>query len=177
MKETFWLLDVNYEVKDHDPEVWIWGIKEDGKRILVIDRNFLPYFYLEVAEKEDPQAVMKQIEAQRADFPLIDRLETVDRRSFGRPVKAIKVTCRDPDLVERYSKRLSKIRGVKGSFEDDMRYSMRYLIDNDVTPCGWHEVEAEKTENTWGVQVDQVFLAESFPKLSLIHISEPTRPY
>jgi hypothetical protein len=30
MKTLFWLLDVNYEVKDHKPEVWIWGIDEDN---------------------------------------------------------------------------------------------------------------------------------------------------
>ena len=63
-KKTFWLLDVNYEVNDHRPEVWIWGISEDGKRILIIDRNFLAYFYLQIKEKENPQAVMERIHTQ-----------------------------------------------------------------------------------------------------------------
>lgn len=31
MKKTFWLPDVNYKVKDHQPEMWIWGIDEEGK--------------------------------------------------------------------------------------------------------------------------------------------------
>lgn len=39
MKKSFGLLDVNYEVKDHQPELWIWGIDDEGKRILIIARR------------------------------------------------------------------------------------------------------------------------------------------
>ena len=65
MEKTFWLLDVNYEVKNHQPEVWIWGIGDDGKRILIIDRNFLAYFYIVVDDKEKPQAVIERIETRK----------------------------------------------------------------------------------------------------------------
>lgn len=164
MKKIFWLLDVNYEVKDHQPEVWIWGIDDEGKRILIVDRNFSPYFYLMIEEKENPQAVMERIKSRKKDFPFIVKLELVDRKFFGRPVKAIKVICQDPNFVEKYSKSLKKIKGVEKRLEHDIRYSMRYLIDNDVTPCGWHEVEVEETENELGVQVDGVYLAKSFPQ-------------
>jgi hypothetical protein len=44
MKVTFWLLDVNYEVKDHEPEVWLWGVDSSGDRVLIIDRGFVSYF-------------------------------------------------------------------------------------------------------------------------------------
>jgi DNA polymerase I len=164
MKKTFWLLDVNYEVKDHQPEVWIWGIDEQEKRILIIDRNFLAYFYLLIKEGEDPQAVIERIQTRKKDFPFLVKLEPVNRKFFGRPVKAIKVVCQDPDLIARYSKVFKKIKGVEKCLEDDIRYSMRYLIDNNVTPCGWHEVEVEETENELGAQVDGVYLAKSFPQ-------------
>ncbi len=163
MKKTFWLLDVNYEVKNHRPKMWIWGIDEEGKRILIIDRNFLQYFYLLVKEKENPQTIMERIQAS-PDFPFIVKLETLDRRFFGRPVKTIKVSCQDPDLISKYSKVLKEVEGVEECLEDDFRYSMRYLIDNDITPCSWYEVEVEETENTLGVQVDEVYLAKSFPQ-------------
>ncbi len=164
MKEIFWLLDVNYEVKDHQPEVWIWGINDNGDRVLIIDRNFLSYFYILVDEKVDPEVVMKQIESQKSSFPFLVKLEIADRRSFGKPVKVIKAFCQDPNLISDYSKRMRKIRGAKKCLEDDIRFSMRYLIDNDITPCGWHEVEVEKTENMFGAQVNEVYLAKSFPK-------------
>ena len=57
MKVTFWLLDVNYEVKNNMPEIWLWGIEETGKRVLIIDRNFHAYFYIKVDEKEKPENI------------------------------------------------------------------------------------------------------------------------
>ena len=164
MKVTFWLLDLNYEVKDHTPEVWLWGIDDSGDRVLVIDRNFLAYFYVVLEEDADPARVIEEIEAGKAEYPFITKLETVERRFFGKPVRVVKVYCRDPNLVSKYVRVLRKLEGVKECLEDDIRYSMRYLIDNDVVPCGWHEIEANEETNDLGVQVDKVYVAESFPK-------------
>jgi len=165
MKTIFWLLDVNYEVREQKPEVWLWGIDDKGQRILIIDRNFLTYFYLIIKEDENPQNIIQNIESRKAlEFPSIAKLETVKRRYFGKSVNAVKVVCQDPDVIAKYAKAMTKIEGVKESLEDDIRYSMRYLIDNGMSPCGWHEIEVEQTNNTFGVQVDQLYLAKTFPK-------------
>lgn len=163
MKKRFWLLDVNYEVEAHQPELWIWGIDDEGRRILIIDRNFLPYFYLVLEEKENPEVVVDRIHSRKADLPPLAALEPVERKYFGKPVNAIKVSCKDPNPIPNYSKDLSKIKGIKKSLEDDIRYSMRYLIDNDATPCGWHEIEVEETKPMMKTQVDNMYLAKSFP--------------
>jgi len=165
MKKIFWLLDVNYEVKDHKPEMWIWGIDDEDKRILIIDRNFLPYFYLVAEQKESPQLIVKTLESLEADYPLIKKLDLTNRRFFGKPVNVIKVVCQDPNVVSKYGRSLKKVKGIKKCLEDDIRYSMRYLIDNNVIPCSWHEIEVEETENNLGVQVDKVYLAKTFPKV------------
>ncbi|HDN05748.1 MAG TPA: hypothetical protein ENF90_01970, partial [Candidatus Bathyarchaeota archaeon] len=68
MKITFWLLDVNYEVKNHKPEIWLWGVDSSGNRVLVIDRNFLSYFYVVVEDHADPVKVAKGIEAEKAKY-------------------------------------------------------------------------------------------------------------
>jgi len=165
MKTIFWLLDVNYEVREQKPEVWLWGIDDKGQRILIIDPNFLTYFYLIVKEGQNPKNIIQNIESRKAsEFPSIAKLETVKKKYFGKPVNAIKIVCQDPDVVAKYAKAMAKIEGVKESLEDDIRYSMRYLIDNGMSPCGWHEIEVEQTKNTFGVQVDQVYLAKTFPK-------------
>jgi len=164
MKKTFWLLDVNYEVKEHKPEMWIWGIDDQDKRILIIDRNFLPYFYLVAEQKENQQLIIETIESLKADHPLIKKLEPTNRRFFGKPVNAIKVVCQDPEVIPKYVKTLKKVKGVKDCLEDDIRYSMRYLVDNNIIPCSWHETEVEETENNLGVQIDKVYLAKTFPK-------------
>jgi len=164
MKITFWLLDVNYEVREHKPEVWLWGIDTEGKRVLIVDRNFPAYFYVVVKEDENPEKVAERIEARKAELPLITEMEVVKRRFFGKAVKTLKVFCQDPNLISKYAKRIRKIEGVKKCLEDDVRYSMRYLVDNDVKPCSWHEVEVEETPNNLKVKVDEVFLARGFPK-------------
>lgn len=142
----------------------MWGIDDAGNRILIIDRSFLPYFYLVTDETTDPQAVLEQIKTRKAEFPFLIGLELVDRKYFGRPVKVIRAVCRDPDLMQEYCRKLSKIQGVKKCLEDDIRYSMRYLVDNDVAPCGWHEIEAEETESPPRVQIDKTYSAKGSPK-------------
>jgi len=163
MKVIFWVLDVNYEVENEMPEIWLWGIDTSGKKVLVIDRNFLAYFYIVVEESVSPEKVVKEIE--KAHLPSVAKLEVVDRKFFGRPVKAIKVYCKDPDAVPKYAKTFRKLEGVKDCLEDDIRYSMRYLIDNNVIPCGWHEIEATEEKSLTNVQVDKVYVAKSYPKL------------
>jgi DNA polymerase I len=164
MKVAFWLLDVNYEVKDHIPEIWLWGVDSSGDRMLVIDRNFLAYFYAVVEENSDSAKVVEEIEAGKAEYPFITKLEVVERKFFGKPVKAVKVYCRDPSVLSKHARALRNLEGVKECLEDDVRYSMRYLIDNDVVPCGWHEIEVNEEANALGVQVDKVYTAESLPK-------------
>jgi DNA polymerase I len=165
MKVMFWLLDVNYEVKNHTPEMWLWGIDDSGKRVLIIDRNFLAYFYVVVEDGVDAAKVVKNIESEGVEHPFIVKLEVVERKFFGKPVKAVKVYCKDPDAIVKYAKAFRKIEGVKECLEDDIRYSMRYLIDNNVVPCGWHEIEAVEETKAMSVQVDKVYLAKSLPKL------------
>ncbi len=164
MKITFWLLDINYEVKNHEPEVWLWGIDSTGNRVLVIDRGFLSYFYAVVDERFDPEKVASEIWPRKAEFPLVVRVEVVERKFFGKPVKALKVYCRDPDFMAKYAKAFRKIEGIKECFEDDIRYSMRYLIDNGVVPSGWHEVDVAEELKNADLQVDHVYVASSPPK-------------
>ncbi len=78
IKKVFWLLDVNYEVKDHEPQLWMWGIDEDGECLLIIDKNFLAYCYVVLEESENPQEVMDRIMLQKADFPSLVKLEPVE---------------------------------------------------------------------------------------------------
>ena len=164
MKLTFWLLDINYEVKDHKPEVWLWGIDDKENRVLVIDREFTPYFYAVLNESANPEKVVELINARKNELPYITRIETVERKYFGKKVRALKIFCQDPELISKYAKRIEKIEGVEKCLEDDIRLSMRYLIDNEITPCGWHTLEAEEIPNEQNLQVDKIYLARSKPK-------------
>jgi DNA polymerase I len=144
--------------------MWLWGLDPQGEKVLIIDKKFLSYFYIVVEEGFDPAKVVSTINSARTEYPFITGIEVVDRKLFGKPVKALKVYCKDPEVMGKYAKSLRKIGGVKECLEDDIRYSMRYLIDNKVVPCGWHEVEVSGEIADLDVQVDKVYLAESHPK-------------
>ena len=162
MKITFWLLDINPKIENGTAELWLWGIDSKGNRVLVIDRNFTAYFYAVVKEGFDPSKTAKEI---MSAYPSsIVNLEVVERRFFGKPVQAIKVYCKVAIETGKLAKALRGLEGVKECLEDDIRISMRYLIDNNVAPCAWHEVEAEEEENRLGVRADKVYAARSIPK-------------
>lgn len=164
MKIAFWLLDLNYENKDEKSELWMWGIDTVGNRVLIIDRSFKTYFYVVLKENSSSQAVVKEICQRRVEFPLILETESVQKKFFGRPVAALKISVQNPAVMSRYAKALETFEGVDKCLEDDIRFSMRYLIDNDVSPCEWHEMEVEESDETINVQADRIYLARSFPK-------------
>jgi DNA polymerase I len=163
MKTSFWLLDINYEVGDEGTETWLWGISSADERVLIIDRNFIDYFYAIVKDDADPSKVIKDIKS--VQHPSIVKLEAVDRKLFGKQVKAVKVYCKNPDAMLKCAKELREIEGVTDCLEDDLRFSMRYLIDNEVVPCSWHEVEIAEEKPTKDLGVAHVYEAASKPKL------------
>ena len=162
MKITFWLLDLNYAVENDAPEVWIWGVTASGERVVIVDRSLVAYFYAVVEETANPETVVEAISNQR--FPSISKLDLVDRKFFGKPVKAVKVYCTTPEVLAECAKALRKREGVKECLEDDIRFAMRYLVDNNVVPCGWHEVEVVEENRRNDVCVDKMYLAKSVPK-------------
>jgi DNA polymerase I len=144
-------------------ELWLWGIAENGERVLVVDRNFVDYFYAVVDESFDPSNVAEKI--RRTLVASIVKLEVAPRRFFGKPVQTVKVYCRTPSDTAKLARALRNFEGVKECLEDDIRLSMRYLIDNNMVPCGWHEVDAEEEKNTLDVRIDKVYEAKAPPQL------------
>ncbi len=162
VKVTFWLLDINSETREDMPEVWLWGVTDNKDRVLIVDRNFVAHFYAVVDENFDPSMVAAEINKALGDS--VVRTEIAPRKLFGKPVNTVKVYCKKPDEVSMLSKALRRLEGVQDCLEDDIRPSMQYLIDNDVVPCGWHEIEATEEKNTQSARVDMVCWAESPPK-------------
>ena len=108
MKITFWLLDINSETRNGTAELWLWGIAENGERVLVIDRNFVAYFYAVVEEGFDPSKVAEEI--RKTHNASIVKLEVAPRKFFGKPVQTVKVYCRNPDEAAKLARTLRNAR-------------------------------------------------------------------
>jgi len=162
MKLNFWLLDINPKIDDTSTQLWLWGIDEKGNRVLVIDKNFTAYFYAVVKEGFEPLQIAQEI--LKTLPSAIVKAEIENRRFFGKPVQAIKVCCRVSSETGKIAKKLRELEGVKECLEEDIRIPMRYLIDNNVAPCSWHEVDAEEEGNVAGLRVDKVYVIGDIPK-------------
>ncbi len=166
MKTSFWLLDINYEMVDGSPQIHLWGLDNQNRRILAIDRSPTPYFYLLLRKGKDANDVAQAVLKVTRSLKGILDVTIVERKYFGKSIKVPKITFKDPDpnFINRLARKLSKIEGVEMALEDDIRFSTQYLLDTGITPCGWHELEGKEVENSLGVQVDSVWLATQPPK-------------
>ncbi len=172
MKVSFWLLDINPKMTEGKPvELWLWGIGSDGYRVLVIDRCFTAYFYAVVKEGFGPSVAAALI--MKTASSSIVKAEPVERRFFGKPVQAIKVYCKAATEMSALAKQLRKLEAVQDCLEDDIRVPMQYLIDNDMAPCAWHEVDAEEEACPPKLRVNKVYAACSTPK-QLGALKKPT---
>ena len=70
MRLAFWLLDINDEVVDGKLEIHLWGLDDEGHRVLVIDRDFQPYFYLTLEDGADQDGVIREIEKKASTPPI-----------------------------------------------------------------------------------------------------------
>ncbi len=142
----------------------MWGIDTYGNRVLIIDRSFKTYFYAVLKENANPEKVSEEIHQRKAEFPFILDTRCVQRRYFGKPVNALKVIVQKPGAASKYAKLLRNFEGVEKCLEADIRFSMRYLIDSEASPCEWHEIEVERERDEVEAQIDKIYLAKSLPK-------------
>ncbi len=156
-KLRFTLLDSTYELRGPAPVVVLWGIDEKGRRVVLLDEKFRPYFYALVKQDYSGSLELQRIRMlSKARSPIID-LRIVDKKYFGKPRKAIKVTTVTPEYVREYREQVKRIEWVEDVLEADIRFAMRYIIDKHLFPFTWYEVEVEELEGLRGYRADSVY--------------------
>ena len=138
MRIVFWLVDINYDVVNDIPEIRLWGITNDNRRVVVLDRSFRPYFYVLPKDSRKIKQLAEKIKKVYSVKYKVLKVETVSRKYFGKEVKLLKVTCQIPALIPKIRDELSSLREVKEVLEADIRYYMRYMIDNNIAVSYTH---------------------------------------
>ena len=157
---TAYVLDASYEVVGNEPHVIIWAVAEDGRRVLLRDRRFRPYFYVVPEEGIDLATLAENIRRLSSPrSPIID-VSIVKRRYFGRPLDVLRVTTVIPEYVREYREAVKKLAGVRDVLEADIRFAMRYLIDHSITPCTWVEFRVKKLGRNPNYAVDDIYEVE-----------------
>ncbi len=164
-------LDVSYEVVGREPVIVLWGITTNGDRVVLFDKRFRPYFY--VLPDSDDQSLLNKLSTRikslsKARSPIIS-IDIVEKKYYGIPRRALKVTTVVPEYVREYREEVRKIDGVKEVLEADIRFAMRYLIDKEVYPFDVYRATVEEISRDNRFRVDKVYeLAKDMEKVGTV---------
>jgi len=125
-------------------EIWLWGIDDDGKNVLLVDREFRPYLYAIPREGSAPETIFDALRSSGNSYANVVESSVEEKKLFGQIVKAVKITCTSTETLEAIAKHLSKREQVRQIIGHDIRYSSLYLYDRGLIPCRWHETETEE---------------------------------
>ncbi len=175
MEFPLWLLDIGHDVADGFSEIRLWGIDDQGRRLMLVDRNFHPYFYLVPTDERGAEQLTAEIKGKRQSHPGIADVVVHETRFFGRPLCVVRIVCEEAANFSECVESMAKAEGVKEHLEDDLRPSYRYLLDNGLEPCGWHQVKNGKEVSRPGLRIDGIYELETAPIRVEKHIAPSLR--
>src|SRR5438132_11831361 len=96
--------------------------------------------------------------------PSVDRAVIEKRKRLGEERQVLKVFCKDPDTLEKCARECVRQLGVATSFEDKLRYSIKYQNEFEIRPCQWYRVERRESALDPGkYHVDRTFEIDGHP--------------
>ncbi len=154
---VFQLLDASYDVEGGEPVIVIWARTEDDRRVLLRYKGFRPYFYALLQGDADPGEVAERLRRLSKPGSPITRVELVEKKYIGRKVRALRVETVIPAKVREYRSEVARLPGVEDVLEADIRFAMRYLIDNNLYPMRWYRARVEERQKPGYLRVDAVY--------------------
>ncbi|NIO22598.1 MAG: DNA polymerase [Candidatus Aenigmarchaeota archaeon] len=143
----FCLLDIDYVLKDGKPIVRLWGKTKNGKNVLAIDRDFKPYFYVELSEKHANNDGVERIKrriGELKDIKGTDKLELVEKKLLGEKKTFLKIMLQNPTDIQKLRRIVEDWEGIRKPYEYDITLYKRYLIDRGLTPLEWVSVSGKE---------------------------------
>jgi len=138
----FYILDFSYDIEEGKPVIYIWAIDKDNNRVLILEKNFRPYFYALL--EDNNQKIIDEVKKLNKSESPITKLDVLDKKYYGNPVKALRIETVIPAYVRTYREAVAKISGIKEVLEADIRFYMRYSIDSGLRPFFWFQADVEE---------------------------------
>ncbi len=155
METEFCVLDVDHVLEGESPVIRIWGRTEDGKSVLATDREFYPYFYLDVSDdllKEEGIANLREriLRIGNMGGKYLDIRKT-ERNLLGEGKSLLRVTIQNPVDIPKLRHVVEDWKGVKKAYEYDITFYRRYMIDRGISPMMLVRVEGEEKGTDFAV--------------------------
>lgn len=154
----FLLLDVDYDILGDDLFVILYGRTDDGKRAVVLDKSYKPYFYVLPSDIEKAKAEIQEVLKREKQKVL--GIDTEVRDLFGEEKRFLKLTCNLPQETQKIRdilKSLEERRGGSGSIIEEYEYQMgfyrSYLLDKNLSSFDWLEVRGKESSHPFYAEV------------------------
>ncbi|MBI4918703.1 ribonuclease H-like domain-containing protein [archaeon] len=149
----FYLTDLTYKIENEKPVIYLFGRTKEGKRIIIKDTSFQPYFYLIVKEEQALEKIKKLV----LEDAKIIKIEPAKKNYFEKEILVYKAEVNYPSSVPKFKDELKNWKEVERVLEADILFTRRYLIDKKLTPMTLVKVEGEQIRDQAKVPV---FLAK-----------------
>jgi DNA polymerase I len=140
MKFRGLLLDVDYFVENNKPIIRMWCVDDSGESTVIFDDSFEPYFYVVPYGDVPVSQLMNMSEEVGGELIKPVRIDVVDRKNFGVPMKCYRIFTQLPRDVPYLRELALKFGDVR---EADILFGVRYIIDRRLTPMDGIEAEGE----------------------------------
>jgi DNA polymerase, archaea type len=172
-KLQFFVLDAKYRINNNKAEIYLFAKTISGKQIIVVDNSFDPYFYVIPKLGQDLNEKIKKItvEKNEGEISRVIKTENIQKNIYGKPVDAIKVYTALPRDVPIIRSIIKEWDMVQDTFEYDILFLRRYLIDKEITPITLLEAEVETINRKSKVPA---FLAKSINQVGDETLTNPS---
>jgi len=167
LKEKLLLLDSDYTLIDEKATVRLYCKDVKGKTVLALDQNFRPYFYVMPKEGKVTELSKKigQLDTKKLETKIL-KVETVEKKWQLGKVKILKITIDNPRRIPDVRDALKDWKEVEETYEYDIPFYKRYIIDKQLEPTGSIDVVGREVETEKNYQVDRTLNVTSVEKSS-----------
>jgi len=148
MRCRFIPLDYDYtSPREGSSIVRIFGRTDKGKRICVID-SMRQFFYIIPRPKTDLRKFSEKV--KKAEFEhssrtvRIPEVKIVTKSFMGREMEMLQVFLNNPQDINSVKDGLREFKEIDHKKEMDINFITRYIIEKDVKPLIWHDVEGSE---------------------------------
>jgi len=154
----FFLLGVDYVTGVSGKGVIrLFGRTLNGKRVCVYDEGFEPYFYVLPLKKTDIGALREKMMMLKVKEPsriaYVTHAEPQKKMLLGKEVDVVKVFVGNPKDVPVLREEVKMFKEVANTFEADIPFYKRYLIDRGLTPLVACVAEGEEVEDSVAAEI------------------------
>lgn len=168
MKENLVLIDADYTLIENKPLVRLYCKNVKGKTVLVLDKTFEPYFFVMPKEGKltELKKMIEDLDTKKLETKVL-KVEIVEKNWMSEKARVLKVTIGNPRRIPDVRDLVKDWKDVEGTFEYDIPFAKRYIIDKQIEPLNWIEVSGGETKEKNDFQVDSVIQATSVKAIDL----------